>query len=87
MWRQTGQLEVRFRQGGERCQLPGRKGRHELKKLFQQWQLPPWERDRMPLLFFEDQLVAVPSFFIDARIAASQDETGLDIFYAKISQP
>lgn len=73
-------LDVRFRLGGERCQLPGRKGHHDLKKLFQQWQVPPWERDRIPLLYLDDKLVAVLGFFIDSRFAAKDsEEEGLSI--------
>src|SRR3990167_4541911 len=30
-------ITVRFRQGGERCRLAGRKCHHDLKKLFQEW--------------------------------------------------
>ena len=37
-------LQVRFRQGGERCQLPGRQHHHKLKKLLQAAGVPPWER-------------------------------------------
>jgi tRNA(Ile)-lysidine synthase len=56
---------VRFRQGGEVCQLPGRKHHHELKKLFQQWDVPPWERDRVPLIYLNNQLIAVVGYFQD----------------------
>jgi tRNA(Ile)-lysidine synthetase-like protein len=42
--------------------LPQRPHRHELKKLFQQWQVPPWERDRVPLIYIEDELVAVVGY-------------------------
>src|SRR5262249_26218683 len=42
------QVTVRFRQGGEFCRLPGRDFHHDLKKLFQQWGVPPWERSRVP---------------------------------------
>jgi tRNA(Ile)-lysidine synthase len=43
-------LVLRFRRGGERLQLC--QGHHrDLKHLFQEWGLPPWWRDRVPLLF------------------------------------
>ena len=72
-------LDVCFRQGGERCRLPGRENHHDLKKLFQQWQVPPWQRDRIPLLYFEGKLVAVPGFYIDPGFAASGVEEGLSV--------
>src|SRR5690606_15222526 len=60
----TEAITVRFRQGGEKIHLPGR-GRHLLKKLFQEWQVPPWERDRLPLIFAGEQLIAVAGYAID----------------------
>lgn len=69
-------VDVRFRQGGEVCQLPGRKHHHELKKLFQAWGVPPWQRDRIPLLYLNDQLIAVVGYFIADGFAASKNEKG-----------
>ncbi|MBX9586669.1 MAG: tRNA lysidine(34) synthetase TilS [Gammaproteobacteria bacterium] len=54
-----GPAIVRFRQGGEVMKLPGREGRHELKKLFQEWSVLPWRRDRVPLIYSGDELIAV----------------------------
>jgi tRNA(Ile)-lysidine synthase len=62
---------VRFRQGDETCQLPGRHFHHELKKLFQIWNIPPWERDRIPLIFLEDKLIAVVGYFYNHKDAVS----------------
>jgi tRNA(Ile)-lysidine synthase len=53
------QLTLRWRQGGERCYLPGRAGSRSLKTLLQEWDVPPWWRDRVPLLYLEDELLAV----------------------------
>ncbi len=53
------QLELRWRQGGERCHLPGRPGSRSLKMLLQEWDVPPWWRDRVPLLYLKDELLAV----------------------------
>jgi tRNA(Ile)-lysidine synthase len=57
------QLTVRFRQGGERCQPKGRAHSQTLKKLFQESELEPWLRDRIPLIFNGDNLVAVAGLF------------------------
>lgn len=50
-------VQVRFRQGGELFYWHGQS--KQLKKLFQQWQIPPWQRDRVPLLYVNDELAAV----------------------------
>lgn len=42
---------VRFRQGGERCRPAGRGHAHTVKKLLQEAGVPPWLRDRVPLIF------------------------------------
>jgi len=60
LWLVPGeQLTLRWRQGGERCRLPGRSGSRSLKALLQEWHVPPWWRDRVPLLYVEDELLAV----------------------------
>jgi tRNA(Ile)-lysidine synthase len=64
------QVTVRFRQGGERCYFVERHCHHLLKQLMQEWGIPPWERDRIPLLFVDDILIAVVGFFLDARYQA-----------------
>jgi tRNA(Ile)-lysidine synthase len=53
------QLSLGWRQGGERCRLPGRSGSRSLKTLLQELQIPPWWRDRVPLIFLDEELLAV----------------------------
>ncbi len=57
-------IEVRFYQGGESCLLPGRSGHHRLKKLFQQYGVPPWVRQRMPLIYIDGILAAVGDLLV-----------------------
>ncbi len=52
-------LTIRFRKGGERIVLPGRAHSASLKKLLQQQRIPPWERSQLPLVFADDELIAV----------------------------
>lgn len=56
---QPSKYECRYRQGGERIQLPNAEHSSSLKKLLQQWKVPPWWRDSLPLLFKGDRCVAV----------------------------
>ncbi|PIE41388.1 MAG: tRNA lysidine(34) synthetase TilS [Gammaproteobacteria bacterium] len=51
-------LVVRFRRGGEHFRPAGRKQKL-LKKWLQDWQIPQWERDRIPLIFHGEDLIAV----------------------------
>lgn len=43
-------VRVRARRGGERIRLPGRGHHHALKHVLQDRGVPPWERERLPLL-------------------------------------
>lgn len=69
-------VSIRFRQGGELLRLPGRNYRHDLKKLFQEWGVPPWERDRIPLLYVQEDLAAVVGYAISADFMTN--EAGLN---------
>lgn len=59
---EESQITVKFRQGGEVFEPSGRQGTHCLKKLFQEWEIPPWLRDRVPLVYYEDELIAVVGY-------------------------
>lgn len=75
IWR-DGPLLVRFRIGGERFQPVGRGHSQELKKLLQEASIPPWERDRLPLLYRDRSLLAVVGLSVAADQAARPGETG-----------
>ena len=57
-------LEVAWRRGGERCRPRGRRGGAGLKKLLQERGVPPWWRDRVPLLYLEGELLAVGDLWL-----------------------
>ncbi len=74
------ELTVGFRRGGERIKLVRSK---TLKNLFQERGVPPWLRDRVPLIYREGELIAVaglPAWEIPATVAsgyaASSKEDG-----------
>jgi tRNA(Ile)-lysidine synthase len=60
-----GRLEVRYRQGGEVLEVPGR-GHRDLKRLFNEARLPTFVRGRLPLLV------------VDGRLSALANLPGLD---------
>ncbi|NOX75686.1 MAG: tRNA lysidine(34) synthetase TilS [Gammaproteobacteria bacterium] len=70
-------LEVRFRQGGERLQPAGRRGRHALKKLWQEAGVPPWRRDQQPLIFLRGELIAVAGLCVAEGYAAEVGDESL----------
>lgn len=72
-------LIIRFRRGGEHIRPAGRNSRHELKKLLQEAGVPPWQRDRIPLLYRGEDLVAVIGFWVCEGYQARAGEQGLVI--------
>lgn len=58
----NSKVEVRFRLGGESLRWHGQT--KSLKKLWQQWGIPPWLRDFIPLIFINDRLASVVGFAV-----------------------
>lgn len=57
-------LRLRFRHGGEKLKPHGRRETHRVKKLFQEHGVLPWMRERVPLIYAGDELVAVADLWI-----------------------
>ena len=57
-------LQVKFRVGGEVMRPRGRGCQKDLKTLFQEEGVLPWLRDRIPLLYKDDQLICVWGYWI-----------------------
>lgn len=68
---------VRGRSGGERIQPAPDRPTRELKKMFQELAVPPWERSRMPLLFFGERLAWVPGIGVALEFRAGPGEPGI----------
>ncbi|MBB1089396.1 tRNA lysidine(34) synthetase TilS [Lysobacter sp. SG-8] len=70
-------LRVRARQGGERIRLPGRSHEHALKHVLQGLEVPPWVRERLPLLLDAGgRVIAAADFAYDAGFDAWLRERG-----------
>jgi tRNA(Ile)-lysidine synthase len=83
-WR-NAKITVKFRAGGETIELPGRKGHHALKKLYQEAGIPPWERVRTPLIFLDDKLAAVGEHWVCAEFYGEAQVGCLRIIRHKIN--
>lgn len=83
----AGRVELRLRHGRERIRLvPG--GPHrKLKNLLQESAIPPWKRDRLPLLLCDGKLVWAEGIGIDADYGAEPEEPGVRPVCVMISRP
>ena len=70
-------ISIKGRIGGERCKPVGRSKSQKLKKLFQEYRVPPWVRDRIPLVYVGDQLAAVSDLWVCEEFIAKKGERGI----------
>jgi tRNA(Ile)-lysidine synthase len=70
-------LVIQYRRGGEKIRIEGRQGHHALRNLFQEEGIPPWIRERLPLLYREDQLLSVGGIWMNADTQTETLELGV----------
>lgn len=74
---ETNKPTIRYRQGGETIKPAENRPSRSLKSIFQTSSIPPWQRERLPLLCLNSDLVMLPNIVVDARFKAAVDEPGL----------
>ena len=70
-------ISVRFRQGGEVIKWHGQT--QKLKKLFHAWGIPPWERARIPCIYYGEKLISVLGFAIADNYQSNKNELGFHL--------
>ena len=70
-------ITIGWRQGGEEMEISGRGGHHTLKKLFQETGVPPWERERRPLIFIGGKLAQVAGLWTEKAFICDAGEQGV----------
>jgi tRNA(Ile)-lysidine synthase len=72
-------LKIRNRQGGESFKPDSKRPTKKIKQLLQESDLPPWERENLPLIFVGDELAAVPNFGVDIKFQTKSKELGVEV--------
>jgi len=72
-------VNVKFRMGGEVCRPHKRSHTHTLKKLLQENAIPPWQREKLPLIVIHNEIAAVVGEFYCDPFCASENEQGFEI--------
>ncbi|PMH41086.1 tRNA lysidine(34) synthetase TilS [Vibrio sp. 10N.286.49.B3] len=67
-------LEIHFNPEGLVAHPNGRGHSRKVKKLFQEYSIPPWQRKRLPVVMCGDQVVAIVGLFIDKQYAGQDLE-------------
>ncbi|MBI5625971.1 MAG: tRNA lysidine(34) synthetase TilS [Nitrosomonadales bacterium] len=76
---QRAPVTLRLRCGGESLRPHQNASIRTLKNLLQEFRIPPWQRDRLPLLYCGDELVCVFGVTIAAEYLAAADEAGVQL--------
>jgi tRNA(Ile)-lysidine synthase len=69
-------MTLRVRGGGEGLRLSGDGPRRTVRNLLQEAGLPPWQRERLPMLYLGDRLVAVPGLGVDEQFQPAARNRG-----------
>jgi tRNA(Ile)-lysidine synthase len=70
--------EIRFSADEKSVKPYGRRTR-SLKKIYQDYAVPPWLRDRVPLLYIDDQLAALADLFVCDWAAVNEGENRFNL--------
>jgi tRNA(Ile)-lysidine synthase len=70
-------LRIASRHGGERFKPDLARPTRTLKHLLQEANMPPWLRERLPLVYMDDTLAVVPNIGVDCMMQATEQEFGL----------
>jgi tRNA(Ile)-lysidine synthase len=74
-------LRIKNREGGERFKpVIGRPSR-TLKVVLQSTAMPPWQRERLPLIYMDETLVYIPNVGAAAELQAKSNELGCVIHW------
>jgi tRNA(Ile)-lysidine synthase len=65
-------ISVRFNVSGLSCRVLGNTHHKKLRQLFKENKIPPWQRSRTPLIYYNEQLACVGGLFICEGFAPEQ---------------
>jgi len=71
---QGERITVRLRRGAEHICIDDKRPTRTLKNLLQEHELPPWRRERLPLLFCGEKLIAIPGVGVECGYQAKREE-------------
>lgn len=72
-------LQLRFRRGGERFRKMQGGQSYQLKHWFQEQNVPPWERNRLPLIYWGEELIQVGNTIVNHSLLTDDVNNSLII--------
>jgi tRNA(Ile)-lysidine synthase len=74
---QLAPVTLRLRSGGESIRPSPAATKRSLKNLLQEHHIPPWQRERLPLLYCGDELVSVVGVAVNAEFQVRNNADGV----------
>jgi len=74
-------LIISNRKGGEFFKPDSKRPTKKVKQLLQESDLPPWERENLPLIFVGNELASVPNFGVDIKFQTKPKEASLRVIF------
>ncbi|HBH63847.1 tRNA lysidine(34) synthetase TilS [Erwinia persicina] len=75
-------VSVRFKAQGS-FHIVGRAGSRPLKKLWHELAVPPWERERTPLIFYGERLMAAAGVFVTREGVPDRPDSGWSVDWCR----
>ena len=72
-------ITIHWKTQGFKFKIAGHKHHKDYKSMMQAWHIPPWERDRVPLVYYNDNCVAVADYAIADDFKQNPTEIGFHI--------
>ncbi len=76
-------LAIKYRKGGEEIKPSGHKITKSLKNLFQENNVLPWVRDKIPLIYVDQELISVGDLWFNQDYKANNNEDGFLVTWDK----
>jgi tRNA(Ile)-lysidine synthase len=72
-------VTVRFAHENPKCLPQYRQHSRALKKVLQELTIPPWQRKRLPFIFYDNELIAVVGHFVCKPFLVDNNDQALFI--------
>tara|TARA_B100000674_G_scaffold287851_1_gene238362 strand:- start:116019 stop:117335 length:1317 start_codon:yes stop_codon:yes gene_type:complete len=76
-------IRIGWRSEGLKCKILGRYGTRSFKKICQELEIPPWNRNHIPLIFIDNEIAAVADYFFCEHIALSEANRCFKIYWSR----
>ncbi|PHS16310.1 MAG: tRNA lysidine(34) synthetase TilS [Kangiella sp.] len=71
-------VSIRPRVGGEKIKPQYRDKSCELKKIYQELNIPHWQREWLPIIYYNDQIACIPGVLINKNLSSKSADTAIE---------